>query len=230
MKKQQSLTKEISDNIQVKYLLYLPEDYQKSKNDWPLILFLHGAGERGNHLKKVEWIGPPMLIAKKGKHFPFVIVSPQCPENDWWNSESQIDVLNALLDDIVSQYQIDKDRIYITGLSMGGYGTWQLALDYPNRFAAIAPICGKGTPEDAGKIKHLPVWVFHGAKDDVVPLKHSEEMVDALKKIGENVKFTVYPDTGHDSWTETYNNSELFDWFLKHRRSKKNKALCKNNQ
>jgi len=219
MEKQQSLTKEISDTIKVKYLLYLPEDYQKSKNDWPLILFLHGAGERGDQLKKVEWLGPPMLIAKKGKHFPFVIVSPQCPENDWWSSESQINVLNVLLDDIVSQYRIDKDRIYVTGLSMGGYGTWKLALDYPNRFAAIAPICGQGSPEDAGKIKHLPVWVFHGAKDEVVPLKHSEEMVDALKKIGGNVKFTVYPDAGHDSWTDTYNNSELFDWFLKHRRS-----------
>ena len=214
----QSFEKEITKTIKADYLLYLPDEYQKSKTDWPLILFLHGAGERGDELKKVEMHGPPKLIAKDGKQFPFVIVSPQCPENGWWDSELQIDVLNNLLDEIVSQYRIDKDKIYVTGISMGGFGTWSLACEYPDRFAAIAPICGKGSPEKAEKIKHLPVWVFHGAKDDVVPLKNSEEMVDALKKAGGNVKFTVYPDAGHDSWTAAYNNPELFDWFLKHRR------------
>ena len=215
-----SFEKEITKTIKSDYLLYLPDNYQKSKTDWPLILFLHGAGERGDDLKKVEANGIPKLIAKKGEKFPFVIVSPLCPEDGWWDSELQIDILNNLLDEIVSKYRIDKDRIYVTGLSMGGFGTWGLACEYPDRFAAIAPICGKGSPEKAGKIKHLPVWVFHGAKDDIVPLKNSEEMVDALKKVGGNVKFTVYPDAGHDSWTAAYNNPDLYKWFLKHRRKR----------
>ncbi len=214
-----SFEKEITKTIKSDYLLYLPDDYQKSKTDWPLILFLHGAGERGDDLKKVEANGIPKLIAKKGEKFPFVIVSPQCPENGWWDNELQIDILNNLLDEIISKYRIDKDRIYVTGLSMGGFGTWSLACEYPDRFAAIAPICGKGSPGEAGKIKHLPVWVFHGAKDTVVPIKNSEEMVDALKKVGGNVKFTIYPDADHDSWTAAYNNPELYKWFLKHRRS-----------
>ena len=204
--------------IETDYLTYLPDNYQEFKNDWPLILFLHGAGERGDEIKKVEANGLPMLIAKKDKKFPFVIVAPQCPENDWWSSETQINLLNNLLDDIVAKYKIDKDRIYLTGLSMGGFGTWQLACDYPDRFAAIAPICGKGSPEKAEKIKNIPIWVFHGQKDTIVPFKNSEEMVEALEKVGGNVKFTVYPEAGHDSWTETYNNPELYKWFLKHRR------------
>jgi len=211
-----SFTKEIT---KTDYLLYLPDNYQESKIDWPLILFLHGAGERGDDLKKVEVNGIPKLIAKKKRKFPFVIVSPLCPKNDWWDSELQIDILNSLLNEMVSKYRIDKDRIYVTGLSMGGFGTWGIACKYPDRFAAIAPICGEGSPEKAGKIKHLPVWVFHGAKDDIVPIKNSEEMVDALKKVDGNVKFTVYPDAGHDSWTATYSNPELYKWFLKHRRS-----------
>ena len=103
---------------------------------------------------------------------------------------------------------------------MGGYGTWALALKYPHRFAAIAPICGAGNPVLARTIKHLPIWVFHGAKDKVVPIKHSQDMVDALKEVGGNVKFTIYPEAGHDSWTETYNNPELYEWFLKQSRKK----------
>ena len=106
-------------------------------------------------------------------------------------------------------------RIYLTGLSMGGYGTWSLAIAYPGRFAAIAPVCGGSEPFFAGRIKDIPAWIFHGAKDSVVPVSKSEEMVNALKKHGSNVKFTVYPEAKHDSWTATYNNPELYEWFLK---------------
>ena len=214
-----SFETEIRKTVSVNYLLYLPENYVDSKGKWPLILFLHGAGGRGDDLEKVKTHGPPKLIAEEERQYPFVIVSPQCPEDDWWSAEAQIDRLNALLDEIVSRYRIDKERIYVTGLSMGGFGTWRLAIEYPDRFASIAPICGGGNSDKAARISHVPAWVFHGAKDSTVQLSKSEEMVDALKEAGGNVKFTVYPDANHDSWTETYNNPELYDWFLEHKRT-----------
>ena len=210
------LEKEITKTFKANYLLYLPEDYATSTDNYPMILFLHGAGERGDDISKVEIHGPPKLIAREGKNFPFVIVSPQCPENDWWSSGKQLDVLNVLLDDIIEKYRIDTDRIYLTGLSMGGYGTWALAGANPERFAAIAPICGGGNRWDAEKIAPIPTWVFHGAKDLVVTRDKSDVMVEAISKAGGNPKYTVYPDAGHDSWTETYNNPELYQWFLKH--------------
>jgi predicted peptidase len=215
----QSFKKEIMKTLRADYLLYLPDNYGTTQKKWPLILYLHGSGERGNELSKVEIHGPPKLIRIDRKEFPFVIVSPQCPIDGWWTNELQIDTLNALLDDIVLRYRIDKERIYVTGSSMGGYGTWRLASVYPDRFAAIAPICGGGCPDDATNIAHLPTWVFHGAKDDMVPVKKSEAMVAALEKVGCKVKLTVYPNVGHDSWTATYENPELYEWFLKHTRS-----------
>ena len=195
------------------YLLYLPQNYETSKDKWPLMLFLHGAGERGDDLEKVKVHGPPKLVAN-GKEFPFVLVSPQCPEGMWWST----DVLDALLIEITENYNIDENRIYVTGLSMGGFGTWALAEKYPHRFAAIAPVCGGGDPAAVPTFSHLPVWVFHGAKDNVVPIDRSEAMVNELKKNGADVQFTVYPEAGHDSWTETYDNPALYEWFLKQRR------------
>ncbi|MCB0264904.1 MAG: prolyl oligopeptidase family serine peptidase [Calditrichaeota bacterium] len=195
------------------YLLYLPQNYETSKDKWPLMLFLHGAGERGDDLEKVKVHGPPKLVAN-GKEFPFVLVSPQCPEGMWWST----DVLDALLNEITENYNIDENRIYVTGLSMGGFGTWALAEKYPHRFAAIAPVCGGGDPAAVPTFSHLPVWVFHGAKDNVVPIDRSEAMVNELKKNGADVQFTVYPEAGHDSWTETYDNPALYEWFLKQRR------------
>ena len=127
-------------------------------------------------------------------------------------------MLNALLDHLVARYRVDEGKLYVTGLSMGGTGTWHLALGHPYRFAAIAPICGVGDPGRAARIKHLPVWVFHGARDETIPPGHSEDMVDALEHYGGNVRLTMYPDAGHDSWTETYNNPELYEWFLGHRK------------
>jgi predicted peptidase len=216
-----SFKAEIRRTVNAQYLLYLPTRYAESKQPWPLMLFLHGAGERGDDLEKVKIHGPPKLIAREGREFPFVIVSPQCPEDGWWSSETQIETLDALLDHIVRRYRIDQNRIYVTGLSMGGFGTWSLATKYPHRFAAISPICGGGDPRDVARISHLPVWVFHGAKDNVVALDRSQEMVDALQKAGSDVKFKIYPEGGHDSWTKTYNNPELYEWFLKHKRQEK---------
>lgn len=204
-----NFSKEIKVTVSANYLLYLPKDYSENNESYPLVLFLHGAGERGNDLEKVKVHGLPRLI-NEGKEFPFIVVSPQCPEEVFWST----DVLSALLDEIEANYRVDKNRIYVTGLSMGGNGTWSLALAEPNRFAAIAPVCGWSVPSVACTIKHLPIWVFHGAKDDVVPISASEIMVERLKTCDGNVKFTVYPEANHDSWTETYNNEELYKWFL----------------
>jgi predicted peptidase len=202
--------------VHLRYLLFLPEDYGADPNRrWPLILFLHGAGERGDDLELVKRHGIPKIVERQ-KDFPFITVSPQCPKGSWWTAE--IEALSALLDKIEESYAVDVDRIYLTGLSMGGYGTWHLAMAHPDRFAAIAPICGGGDPEKACVLKDVPVWVFHGAKDPVVPLEESESMVQALKACGGKVRFTIYPDAEHDSWTQTYDNPELYKWFLRHTR------------
>jgi len=194
--------------VTTKYLLYLPKDYADSDQKFPLLMFLHGAGESGDDLDKVKVHGPPKIVDSK-PDFPFIVVSPQCAVRPW-----RPDQLNALLDDIIAKYRVDTDRVYLTGLSMGGYGTWTWAAQHPERFAAIAPICGGGNPLDASKLKDIPTWVFHGAKDGVVPLARSQEMVDAIKAAGGDPKFTIYPDAEHDSWTETYNNDELYKWML----------------
>lgn len=205
-----TFSKEIKKKVEMNYFLYLPKNYNSAQEKFPLMLFLHGAGERGSDLNLVKRHGPPKLI-DQGKDFPFIVVSPQCSENVWWSTDD----LSALLDEIVEHYQVDEERIYVTGLSMGGFGTWALAEKYPERFAAIAPICGGGNPLTICKIGKLPIWVFHGAKDPVVSINESQQMVNALKNCGNNAKFTIYPETGHDAWTETYNNPELYDWLLK---------------
>lgn len=200
-------------DVRIQYLLYLPKDYDQQAS-WPLLLFLHGAGERGDDLNQVKTHGPPKLI-EAGQEFPFIVVSPQCPRNRQWEPFT----LAALLDDITEKYHVDQDRIYVTGLSMGGFGTWSLFAHQPSRFAALVPICGGGEPIIAKLFKPIPTWVFHGAKDNVVPLRRSEVMVDALRQAGGDVQFTVYPDAGHDSWTETYANPALYEWLLQQKRT-----------
>lgn len=210
---------QIVRTIQWNYLLFLPREYRgKPAERWPLILFLHGAGERGNDLDLVKRHGLAKIV-EQSEDLPFVTVSPQCPADSWWWRE--FDALTGLLDEIVETLAIDTDRIYLTGLSMGGYGTWHFATKHPDRFAAIAPICGGGLwfdgfPEKVCVLKHVPVWAFHGAQDPAVPLEESQKMVDALRACGGNVRFTVYPDAAHDSWTRTYDNPELYRWFLRH--------------
>ncbi|NLY00710.1 MAG: prolyl oligopeptidase family serine peptidase [Rhodopirellula sp.] len=199
------------------YLLYLPKGYDQ-QDCWPLVLFLHGAGERGDDLELVKKHGPPML-AERGKDFPFILVSPQCPKGRWW----QAGELSALLDEITEKYRVDNDRVYVTGLSMGGFGTWLLAASAPDRFAALAPICGGGEVYWAKDLAHVPVWAFHGGKDSVVPPERSEKMVAAVHKHGGTAKLTVYPDAAHDSWTETYATPEFYDWLLEQRRTKPTK-------
>jgi predicted peptidase len=210
-------------SVSLKYLLFLPKGYDsKEKKQWPLILFLHGAGERGTNVWKVAVHGPPRHVASD-PDFPFILVSPQCPEERIWSNDD----LLVLLDEIIKKYSVDQSRVYLTGLSMGGYGTWSLGIAHPERFAAIAPICGGGdmitillAGRDKGRaLKSLGVWAFHGGKDQVVPVGESERMIAALKKAGvTDVKLTIYPEAGHDSWTETYQNHEIYDWLLQHKR------------
>lgn len=214
------LNKQVS--VEIDYLLYLPEGYGETSKLWPLMLFLHGAGERGSDLDKVKVHGPPKLVAQ-GKSLPFIIASPQCPSGRSWSDPAQVQVLVALLDDLVEKHQVDESRVYLTGLSMGGYGTWSLASSRPERFAAIVPICGGGQPRMARQLRDVPIWVFHGAKDNVVPLAQSEQMVEAVKAAGGDVQFTVYPEAQHDSWTATYDNPKLYEWLLSHRKGPERK-------
>lgn len=204
--------RKVQVTAKIDYLLFLPEGYDKSTTKFPLMLFLHGAGESGTDLQKVKAHGPPKVVETK-KNFPFILVSPQSSGRGW-----NVDVLTELLQQVMQDYRVDKSRVYLTGLSMGGFGAWSLAAAHPEMFAAIAPICGGGNVADAKKLAALPIWVFHGAKDPVVPLERSKEMVEAVKAAGGDVKFTVYPEAQHDSWTETYNNPQLYEWFLQHKK------------
>ncbi|MGF2035872.1 MAG: prolyl oligopeptidase family serine peptidase [Nostoc sp. CmiVER01] len=224
------LQRQVSSTDSYNYLLFLPNGVHADADDvydglrlrnetqqllLPTILFLHGAGQRGSNLDDVKKYGVPKIVEQQAD-FPFIVISPQCPRGEYWNVER----LSTFLDQVIASYPVDPDRVYLTGLSMGGYGTWHLAAAQPERFAAIAPICGGGNPQAARNLKNLPVWAFHGAKDNVVPLSESEIMVSALKACDGYVKFTVYPEAQHDSWTQTYNNPELYKWFLHHQRQK----------
>lgn len=216
-------TKQITRTVTLNYLLYVPRAAASQPDKkWPLILFLHGAGERGSEVWLVAKHGPPRIVREQ-PDFPFIVVSPQCPAGRVWDNDEVL----ALLDEILATQPVDPTRVYLTGLSMGGYGTWSLGLAHPERFAAIVPICGGGDPlkalladpKKAEALRSLAVWAFHGAKDPVVKLSESERMVEALRRVGvREVELTVYPEAQHDSWTETYANPRLYEWLLRHQR------------
>ncbi|AHM63553.1 putative peptidase [Flammeovirgaceae bacterium 311] len=197
------------------YEIFYPDTYQQdtSKN-WPLILFLHGAGERGSDLAKVKIQGLPKYLQGR-RDFPFVVAYPQCPQLSYWT----VPGLRAWLKEVLTKVRYDRERVYLTGLSMGGYGTWHWAAAHPEQFAAIIPICGGGEPLQAKKLTNLPIWAFHGAKDNIVPVEQTLEMAKAVKRAGGDVKVTIYPNLFHDSWTETYNNPEIYNWLLEHKRA-----------
>ena len=203
---------------EVQYLLFLPKDYDANgEQSWPLLLFLHGKGERVDDVNRVAIHGPPKHLKEAAyrEKCPFIVVSPLCRDGFYWSAQQ----LLLLLDGIEKEYKVDKNRVYITGLSMGGFGSWMLAAEAPDRFAAVAPICGGFQVEQAGQLVDTPIWAFHGVKDVVVPAKLSVDMVAAVQVAGgKTIKLTLYPDANHDSWTETYNNGELYEWFLSKRR------------
>lgn len=218
----QSQTKEKATIVRkttLNYLLWLPADYKKNKNTtYPLLIFLHGSGERGDSIDLVKKHGPPSIVETR-PDFPFITVSPQCPEGTWWVTED----LQVMLEQILAKYRIDNERIYLTGLSMGGFGTWTWAARYPDQFAAIAPVCGGGDAIFAGKLKNTPVWAFHGEADPVVPVKRTIEMVEAVNASGGSARMTIYPGVGHDSWVNAYRDEDLYKWLLnQHRKPAKN--------
>ena len=209
----QSQYKEKADIVRkttLNYWLRLPADYKKEKSKtYPVLIFLHGSGERGDSLELVKKHGPPSFVDGR-PDFPFIVVSPQCPLGTWWITED----LQAMLEQILTKYRIDTTRIYLTGLSMGGFGTWSWACKYPDQFAAIAPVCGGGDMQFAGALKNMPIWAFHGEADPVVPVKRTVEMVEAVNANGGNARMTIYPGVGHDSWENAYSDEELYKWLL----------------
>jgi predicted peptidase len=250
-----SFQRTVSKTIGYQYLLSLPTGYDASPGKrWPVILFLHGSGERGTDPWLVAVHGPPKLIRgpvppttpPTGATVPpaapeseeartqrelataqlkenFIVISPQCPRGVWWDDDGVL----ALLDEVMAKHRTDPRRVYLTGLSMGGFGTWSVAMKHPERFAAIVPICGGGQTADIlrasrdqkAALTSLGVRVFHGAKDTAVLPEESERMVAALKRAGvTDLELTIYPDATHDSWTQTYANPELYTWLLKHER------------
>jgi len=213
------------DGTTSKYVLFVPHDYSPdAKKQYPVILFLHGAGESGDDGKKQSGTGLGPALKKRAKDFPFFAIFPQAsskfPIRDRWTHKSpdgQRAV--AILDKTMKDYPIDAKRVYLTGLSMGGYGTWDLAAKYPDRWAAIVPVCGGGDPSKAADFKGVPCWAHHGDKDTAVPVKLSRDMVEALKKAGGEPKYTEYPGVGHNSWDAAYGNDELYKWLLEHKKS-----------
>lgn len=209
-----------SKNGRLAYLFHLPQGPPPGgEAGFPLVLFLHGAGERGADLELVKRQALPRVVERDGG-FPFAVAAPQCPEGGAWYRYPR--TLAALLDHLLATWPLDPSRVYLTGNSMGGYGTWGLAARYPRRFAAIAPVCGGGLRTEGfpGKVKALravPVWAFHGALDEVVRPEESVRLVDALRAAGGDARLSLYPDLGHDSWTRAYDDPALYAWLLSHR-------------
>ena len=217
IKKNKTLSVDMNRSHQLKYLIYLPKDYLTKK--YPLVLFLHGAGERGTNLKDIEIHGLPKLV-RNGKKFPFIIIAPQCPLNLWWSDPLPVELLSKLVNDIVMKYGIHKNNVFCTGLSMGGYGTLALSIKNPKLFSAIIPICGGMDIKnffDILNLKDLPIWLFHGDKDEVIPLENSQSIYKVLKLVNKNIKLTVYKGVDHNSWDRAYDDNELYKWMLSHK-------------
>jgi predicted peptidase len=205
-----------ADGNEAKYVLFVPEDYKGDKAV-PLILFLHGAGETGKDGKKQSEVGIGPAI-KKMEKFPAIVVFPQSQDRTWTadskDGKRALDILAA----VQKEYKVDDKRIYLTGLSMGGFGTWSFAEKFPEKWAAIVPVCGGGDPDKAKDIKDIPCWCFHGDEDKAVPVEKSRKMMEALKAAGGKPKYDEYPGVGHNSWEKAYGTKELFDWmFMQHK-------------
>ena len=209
-----------ADGTTSPYVVFVPKDYDGTK-EYPTILFLHGAGETKSTKKDAKMpvevgIGP--AIKKREKDFPFIVVIPQAENFGWAADTKNAKRALAMLDDVQKEYKTDAKRQYLSGLSMGGMGTWSIAMAHPDRFAAIVPVCGRGDTKTAEKIKDLPCWCFHGDADAAVKVEGSREMIAAVKKAGGSPKYTEYPKVGHNSWDMAYGTDELYTWLLEQKK------------
>lgn len=229
----------IGKNI-LPYRILYPENFEKAKN-YPVVLMLHGSGERGNDNELQLTHGAALFVdSAVRKKFPAVVIFPQCPAEDFWSNVNRETIVNdrrqyvfrdggeptpamkmliAFIDDLIKKPYIDQKRLYVGGLSMGGMGTFELLSRRPHLFAAAFPICGGGHPNTVKPYaKEVSLWVFHGEQDDVVPVRHSEVMVNALKKAGADVRFTVYPEVKHESWEKAFAEPDLLPWLFSNKR------------
>lgn len=216
-------------HAEMDYLIYLPEGYGENPADeWPLILFLHGAGSQVNDSQSVMSYGLPAVLfqGEQPDDFPFIVVSPQAfPGVPWWEGDT-LAILSALLDEVIEIYAVDPRRVYLTGLSMGGYGSWWLATAYPDRFAALVSVAGSGyrlamapEPETLCRLQNLAVWAIHGAQDKVSDPLANRLQVMSLALCGGEVQWTLYPDADHgESYSRAYRDPDLYSWLLSHQR------------
>jgi predicted peptidase len=206
-----------ADDTKSPYVVFVPKSYDGT-TEFPVILFLHGSGETKGGTNKPVNVGIGSAIKKREKDFPFITVIPQSEKRTWQaNSEDGKRAL-AILDEVMKEYKIDPKRQYLTGLSMGGFGTWSIATAMPDRFAAIVPICGRGDPKQAEKLKDLPCWAFHGDADTAVNVSGSRDMIEAIKKAGGMPKYTEFPKVGHNSWDMAYATDDLYKWLLEQKK------------
>ncbi len=199
------------------YVVFVPKSYDGTK-EYPTILFLHGSGETKGGKKMPVEVGLGEAIKKREATFPFIVVIPQSEKRTWSATSDDGKRALAILDAVQKEYKTDPKQQILSGLSMGGYGTWSIATAHPDRWAAIVPVCGGGNPKEADKIKSIPCWCFHGDADTAVKVDRSREMIDALKKAGAEPKYTEYPKVGHNSWDMAYGTDELYKWLLEQKK------------
>ena len=198
-----------------RYVKYLPKDYDANEK-YPLVLFLHGAGERGEDLDVASRHGYMKYVREEGREYPFIFIAPQCPYDKYWGCYTES--LIAFLDYICDTLPVDRDRVYLTGFSMGGTGTWMLAMAAPEKFAAIAPVCGSGIYWNGGIVKGIPIYMYHGDCDDVVLINESINMLKAINKHGGNAQLEICYGMGHNAWDVAYGGEELMNWMLMHKK------------
>ncbi len=214
-----TLVKQLTETVRMPYLVVLPKGFNLNKQRWPVILYLHGAGDRGNDLALVRRTAA-VRQAESRQDYPFLLIAPQEPDTDQsWLYPANVAAVMNILNDAIAKYNGDPDRVYLTGISMGGWGSWFYAQKFPGTFAAIAPLCGFPDTKWAPKLVHTPIWTFHGTNDTVAPLIDTERMVEALQKLGGDPKFTPVTGGDHDIAQAVYSRGDLYAWFLQHRRN-----------
>lgn len=196
------------------YVEYLPKDYDPAK-EYPLVFFLHGAGERVQDPHQAMFHGYMKYVREQGKEYPFIFIAPQCIGNAYWGSYTES--LSAFLDFILETYPVDRRRVYLTGLSMGGTGTWMFAMARPNTFAAIMPVCGSGIYWNVANLLKTPIYMVHGDCDTCVPISNSVEMLTSINSRGGNAKLKICYGVGHDAWNYAYTDDALLEWMLSQR-------------